>query len=29
MVLQDSQTQRIAKAIRLLRENFAQSLRIA
>jgi AraC-like DNA-binding protein len=28
MVLQDSQTQRIAKAIRLLRENFAQSLRI-
>ena len=28
MVLQDSQTQRIAKAIRLLRENFAQSLRM-
>ena len=28
MVVQDSQTQRIAKAIRLLRENFAQSLRM-
>jgi AraC-like DNA-binding protein len=28
IALQDSQTQRVAKAIRLLRENFAQSLRI-
>ena len=28
IALQDSQTQRVAKAIRLLRENFAQSLRM-
>jgi AraC-like DNA-binding protein len=28
MALQDSQTQRVAKAIRLLRENFTQSLRM-
>lgn len=28
MTLQDSQTQRVAKAIRLLRENFTQSLRM-
>jgi AraC-like DNA-binding protein len=28
MALQDSQTQRVAKAIRLLRENFARSIRV-
>jgi AraC-like DNA-binding protein len=28
MALQDSQTQRVTKAIRLLRENFAQSIRV-
>jgi len=28
MALQDSQTQRVTKAIRLLRENFAQSMRV-